>query len=404
MTSVASASAAASRLARRASSTRPAAASARPKTRASAGAHAAVRQRTQPRAAHQRVGVALVHLIQHRGAAGDERRAGHRLRHAPAVRARRSRRGSSRPRWWPRRGGSAAAWSARRSRRDRATSAGHAAAAPARRRARRAFFTRGLRVGSRPRARPAIVVRRSRPTSRRVRSRHAAPSRRELHAPASQRQHQRRRQHQRAADHVHAVDPDVAPGEHGQRAERHLHRDAAPRSAPPAASARGAVAVVIPDVRRSREHRQRHDQRADAVREVDRDLRIPVVGTSARTSTGSREWPGRRRSPAGGVPLRRRLQLLALVPVTLVALGALGYHLIEGLVVLRRPLHGGDDADHDWVRGGPPAQHRRPRVHDGPRPRRHLHDLLHDRGISARRDQRRAGRAPRETSHGKENR
>ncbi len=37
------------------------------------GRHAAVGQRTQSRPAHQRVGVALVHLIQHGGAAGDER-------------------------------------------------------------------------------------------------------------------------------------------------------------------------------------------------------------------------------------------------------------------------------------------------------------------------------------------
>ena len=40
--------------------------------------HAAVGQRPRARAAHQRVGVALVHLIQHRRAAGDQRGAGDR--------------------------------------------------------------------------------------------------------------------------------------------------------------------------------------------------------------------------------------------------------------------------------------------------------------------------------------
>ena len=48
---------------------------------------------------------------------------------------------------------------------------------------------------------------------------------REPHAPAAQRDHERRGQHERAADDVHAVDPDVAAAQHGQRAERDLHGD-----------------------------------------------------------------------------------------------------------------------------------------------------------------------------------
>ena len=81
MSSVASASAADSQLARAASSARPAADSARPKMPRVGRRDAAVRQRAQARAPHQRVGVALVHLIQHRRAAGDERRAGDGLGH-----------------------------------------------------------------------------------------------------------------------------------------------------------------------------------------------------------------------------------------------------------------------------------------------------------------------------------
>ena len=46
-------------------------------------ADAAVGQRPQPRAPHQRVGVALVDLIEDRRAAGHERRAGHGDRHLP---------------------------------------------------------------------------------------------------------------------------------------------------------------------------------------------------------------------------------------------------------------------------------------------------------------------------------
>ena len=51
---------------------------------------AAVRQRTRPRAAHQRVGVALVHLVQHGGAACHERRAGDGAGHGDEVQAARS--------------------------------------------------------------------------------------------------------------------------------------------------------------------------------------------------------------------------------------------------------------------------------------------------------------------------
>ena len=47
--------------------------------------HAAVRQRAQARPPHQRVGVPLVQLVEHRGAAGDERGAADRLRHRDHV-------------------------------------------------------------------------------------------------------------------------------------------------------------------------------------------------------------------------------------------------------------------------------------------------------------------------------
>ena len=73
---------------------------------------------------------------------------------------------------------------------------------------------------------------------------------------------------------MHAVDPDVAPAQHRQRAERDLDGDerdeqrGRPRQF-------ASVAGARPDVTRRRDDRQRDDERADAVREVDRDLRRP---------------------------------------------------------------------------------------------------------------------------------
>ncbi len=88
----------------------PAAARTMPNDARFVGRDAAVRQRPQPRPLHQRVGVALVHLVQHRRAAGDERGAGDGQRHRRQLRARSASQGSSRPRSSPRRGRSAAAW------------------------------------------------------------------------------------------------------------------------------------------------------------------------------------------------------------------------------------------------------------------------------------------------------
>ena len=88
---------------------------------------------------------------------------------------------------------------------------------------------------------------------------------------------------------------DVALAQHRQRAERHLDGDQATSSSARPREQLAPAAMVLPDVRRRREDRQRDDQRADAVREVDRDLRIPVIGDErGRTSAGSPESPGRR--------------------------------------------------------------------------------------------------------------
>ena len=64
--------------------------------------------------------------------------------------------------------------------------------------------------------------------------------------------------------------------------------------------------MVIPDVARGRDDRQRDDERADPMGEVDRDLRIPVIGhelAEHQREIGNRE--------AGiGVPHRRADQNL----------------------------------------------------------------------------------------------
>ena len=76
---------AASQFARTASSTRPATRQRDAEDARVARRHAAVRQRAQARPPHQRVGVALVHLVEHRGAAGHERGSADRLRHRDQV-------------------------------------------------------------------------------------------------------------------------------------------------------------------------------------------------------------------------------------------------------------------------------------------------------------------------------
>ena len=99
---------------------------------------------------------------------------------------------------------------------------------------------------------------------------------------------------------MQAVDPDAALAEHGQAAQGHLHGDEDEEK-------RGrtrqlaALPVVIPRAPCRRDDRQRDDGGADTMREVDRDLRIPVVGHEAaehQRKIGNRE-PGAR-VPHGG--------------------------------------------------------------------------------------------------------
>ena len=123
---------------------------------------------------------------------------------------------------------------------------------------------------------------------------------RKAHAPAPQRQHQRRRQHQRAADDVEAVDPRVALRQHGEGAERDLHRDERdeqrrrPRQFAPGAMTR-------PDVRGRHDDRARHHERAGAVREVHGDRRAPVIGHEV----AEHPWEIRNRESRPGMPHRR---------------------------------------------------------------------------------------------------
>ena len=239
-TSVASASAAASRFARareqhEAGSRR---APAR-RARASAARHAAVRQRPQPRPPHQRVGVALVDLVQHRRAAGDERRARDRLRHRRQVGATRGRRGSSPPRWSRRPGSSAAAWSARRSRRARLPATALGIGTWSRRRARASFTRAPPRRADPAEARTLRYadVRRSR-TVERLR----------LQPAVRPRIARARLRSVSTSDVVSTSAPQTTcrlliqtsrAAQHRQRAERDLHGDERDDAAPPAASARG---------------------------------------------------------------------------------------------------------------------------------------------------------------------
>ena len=75
---------------------------------------------------------------------------------------------------------------------------------------------------------------------------------------------------------MEAVDPDLPAAENRERAKRHLHGnqedESGNRCHQPA-----CPAVVIPDVSRCRQNRQRDDQRAHAVRKVHRNACVPVV-------------------------------------------------------------------------------------------------------------------------------
>jgi hypothetical protein len=76
---------------------------------------------------------------------------------------------------------------------------------------------------------------------------------------------------------VEAVDPGIATGEDRQRAERHLQRDQRDDERRRAHQL-AAVAVVRPHVNEQSDQTQRHEQRPNPVREMNRDRGAPVVG------------------------------------------------------------------------------------------------------------------------------
>ena len=119
----------------------------------------------------------------------------------------------------------------------------------------------------------------------------------------AQRQHERRDEHERAVDDVQRVDDELLVAEHRQRAERDLHGDEqSPAGGSPDARSSRAAAMVKEDVTAGRRaDQQRHDRRADAMREVNRNLRVPV----RRNQVAEREREVRNRQPRSRMPHRR---------------------------------------------------------------------------------------------------
>ena len=97
-----------------------------------------------------------------------------------------------------------------------------------------------------------------------------------------------------------AVDPRIASTQDGQRTERHLHRDERDEQQCRAREL-AALAKRRPDIRRRAQNAERDDEGAGAMREVDGDLRVPVVGNHVA------EHPRkiRNRQPRARMPHRR---------------------------------------------------------------------------------------------------
>ena len=128
----------------------------------------------------------------------------------------------------------------------------------------------------------------------------AFPAVRKTRPVGTQRQHERRAEHGGARDDVERVDDELLAAQHRQRAKRDLHRqqDEQQDRGPPQLA---LLPVVIERVAgRCHDHRG-DDQRANPMREMDRDLRVPHRGNQV----AKRQREVRNRQPRLGVPHRR---------------------------------------------------------------------------------------------------